>query len=424
MFVPTCFPARHALSRLTGLCLLFLLTALPLTAHGDPADFDMDKMFKGDAHISDSKDIVNRYGDQDVAVIDMHMHSGSFDNMGPLGQAFVLNAIPLPLPDDVKRNLARVIADLTRHPFTPFVGIRNECRKAGLSAAVLFSVYTPEAWGVEDNATVIGHLDDSRNFYRGQPFFYGFASISQVNWAENEQAALAELDRALSHPKMVGVKLAFAHNVEPLDNPAFDSIYQLAERHDAPVYHHIGSSPLRRFDDFPDEAGRQRYFRSFHPQFVEGAVQRFPRVRFILGHMGFDFNDEDVDGVDEVFRLARTYPNVYLEISAFGSDSHDPDGSVMDDILGKAKEYGLIDRVIYGSDGPGFAGATEKYKDKTFASMARLGYTVEEVRQVMAGNFLAVTGLDQRSSFKLAPLRAEDTAPSDLKPDINPGHDH
>ncbi|CAM2068585.1 Amidohydrolase [Sulfidibacter corallicola] len=397
---------RHFRSALHRLLVLWIpILAAPALAHGDPADFDLNRFFSGEEWVTDQHIFDPVYRDQPIQAIDMHMHSGRFENMGPLGQQFVLDAIPLPLPEDLKRALAGTIAALTRDPYTPFVGIKNECRRAGVVAAVLFAVYTPEAWGIEDNETVIDYLDDARNRYLGVPYFYGFASLNQTDWETREADELSRLRQALTHPKMVGIKLAFAHNVEPLDNPAFDSIYRVAAEFDAPVYHHIGSSPLRSFEDFEDDAARERYYRSFYPSFVEGTLRRFPQVRFILGHMGYDFNDEDVDGIDEVFRLARQYPNAYLEISALGTESHDPDGSQMDRILATAKQSGLIDRVIYGSDGPGFPGATQKYLERTLASMERVGYSYEEARAVLSGNFLAVTKLNRRTDFKLAPAR-------------------
>ncbi|WP_158308379.1 amidohydrolase family protein [Thiocapsa marina] len=375
--------------------LLVVLSSLA-EAHDTSSDFDLDALFAGEAFVLSGQATGTQFMGEQISVIDMHLHSGTFENMGPLGQEFILDSIPLPLPEAQKRVIASLVAQMTRQPYAPYSGIKNECLKAGLQHCVLYAVYTPETWGIEENNTIIDYLEDPRNRVNGEPYFLGFASLSQVEWEQQGTAQIAALRESLSHPLMVGIKLAFAHNVEPLDDPKWDAIYELARDLDVPLYHHIGTSPLRRLEDFQDDEQRERYRRSFDPTYLEGAIQRFPSVRFILGHMGFDFNGEGVGRVDEVFRLAQIYPNVYLELSAFGGETYDPDGTIMVDILTRAKALGLVERLLYGSDGPGIPNMLKRYKDRTLSALEAAGYTIPEARAVMAGNFVSVTRLPER----------------------------
>ena len=166
-----------------------------------------------------------------------------------------------------------------------------------------------------------------------------------------------------------------------------------------PVYHHLGSSPLRDLNSFASEEDKQNYLRSYDPAYLEQSIADHPNTVFILGHMGFDFNNEGLDFRQEVFSLASKYPNVYLEISAFGRSAYDPDGAAMDAVLSEAKSRGLTTRLLYGSDGPGNPGSTHEYLQRTLASMSRIGYTAQEAKQVLAENLIRLTKLKNIEHF-------------------------
>ena len=50
----------------------------------------------------------------------------------------------------------------------------------------------------------------------------------------------------------------------------------------------------------------------------------------------------------------------------------------------------LVDRIIYGSDGPQSPGFVETYLERTVAAMAAADYTADEARAVLAGSFARV----------------------------------
>jgi predicted TIM-barrel fold metal-dependent hydrolase len=250
------------------------------------------------------------------------------------------------------------------------------------------AVYAPLTWGTVDNASIESMLSDTRN--RGPNgelwYFFGMAGVNVHNFDTAPEAELLELRRSLKHPGMKGIKLAFVHNELPMDDERYDGIYDIAREFGVPVYHHIGSSPLRKMSDFKTDEERKRHLRSSSPLALEAAIARYPEVPFVMGHMGFDFNREGFDFTDDVYRLAERYPNVYLEISAFGLANYDPEGKFMDSALRNLKGKKLLGRTFYGSDASGQPGAVGQYVKLTLKSMERVGLTTEEARAVMSLN--------------------------------------
>lgn len=322
-----------------------------------------------------------------VEPIDIHMHPGTYQTMGPKGQAFVKASLPEFLPDFLKGLSLSTVGNLMLDPYGAFIGIKSECEKAGLKMCGLFAVYAPDTWGVVSNEYVLEKLQSGKNKRAdGKPMFFGLASVRMQNWNMGGPTELDNLRKALRQKWFRGIKLAFIHNSIPLDDPQYDGIYNVAEEFDVPVYHHVGSSPLQKLSEFGDEEHQKEYISSYDPSRLEGAIAAHPNVKFILGHMGFDFNKEGYDFSQVVYDLAERYPNVYLEISAFGRAAYDPEGKNMDLALYTMKSKGLLDRAIYGSDGPGSPGGTEKYMDAVLKSMERVGYSYAEAEAVLNKN--------------------------------------
>ena len=102
--------------------------------------------------------------------------------------------------------------------------------------------------------------------------------------------------------------------------------------------------------------------------------------------MGFDFNKEGFDFTDDAIALAKIYSNVYLEVSAIGRPIFDSDGRYLDYAFGRIKANGIINKAIYGSDGPVYPGATKAYLNSVLNSMNRANYSFEEAQQVLYDN--------------------------------------
>ena len=183
---------------------------------------------------------------------------------------------------------------------------------------------------------------------------------------------------------MIGIKLAHAHQHFRMDDPAYYGIYQLAAVLNKPVYLHTGSSP------FPGTSADPPYT---DPTYLEDAIKLHPGARFILGHLGYNFTNQTPGALDACIRLAKTYPNVFLEPSALGSKGSDPTGENLKQAMARMREAGLVDRIIYGSDGPQSPGFVRDYLQRTVAAMRATGYTVEEAQAVLSGNFARVFGV-------------------------------
>jgi predicted TIM-barrel fold metal-dependent hydrolase len=332
-----------------------------------------------------SEALTHTYKGQSVEVIDVHQHSGKFENMGKLGQEFLLRTLPDFLPEFLKRGIFSTAAKFLQAPYGQFIGIQSECTKAKLSKCGLMALYAPETWGTATNNEMLENLADKRNKTPGKTQFFAYASLPVNDWETKGTEHLNTLRTALSTGKFSAIKLAFIHTYVQLDDPKFDPIYEIAQEFNVPVYHHVGSTPLQPVESIPAEK-QEQFVRSFNPIYLEPVLQKFPKVNFIMGHMGFDFNKEGFDFTEEVYNLATKYPNVLLEISAFGRASYDADGIYMDSALRNLKERNLISQTIYGSDGPGFPGASKSYVESTLLSLERVGYTFEEAQSVLSGN--------------------------------------
>ncbi|MBL9100652.1 MAG: amidohydrolase [Myxococcales bacterium] len=303
---------------------------------------------------------------QRLPVIDMHLHPGDWDAIPPATQEFLASRFPWPVglrPD-------RAAMDV----LTP-AGILDEMDRAGVSVGVLFAIYAPRTVGVASNEDVAADVASAPSR------FHGLASLRVDRWNEESAAELGRLRAALGRPGIVGIKLAHAHQQFRMDDPRYDGIYALAQELGKPVYLHTGTSP------FP---GTQQAPAYTDPAYLERAIAAYPGAAFILGHLGYDFQDHTLGALETCIDLATRYPNVYLEPSALGSKGSDPTGANLPAAMARMREAGLVDRIIYGSDGPQSPGFVADYLDRTVAAMRASGYTVDEMRAVLAGNFARV----------------------------------
>lgn len=303
-----------------------------------------------------------------MPVVDLHLHPGEWENIPDATQDLLATRFPFPLGLD-----APAVAD----NLLSAQNIAAELDKGGVALGGLFAVYAPRSVGISPNeyvASVVNELPDR---------FFGLASLQIDDWNTREPEELQRLRDGLAQPNMIGVKLAHAHMHMRFDDPAYWSIYDVAAEANAPVYLHTGSSP------FP---GIQTQAPYTDPAYLRPAIVAHPDTIFILGHLGHDFLNKKIGKLDTCIDLARSYANVYLEPSALGSDSSDPDGDNLTESLRRIREAGLVDRIIYGSDGPQSPGFVASYLEGTIEAMERAGYTAEEAQAVLAGNFADVFG--------------------------------
>ena len=167
--------------------------------------------------------------------------------------------------------------------------------------------------------------DETAAFVCSNPEKYiGFLTVHP-----DDPAMLAEAERARSELGLRGLKLGLNYqNANPLGDNAF-RLFAWAERHRLPVLLHQGTSPVR-FADL-DYA---------HPRHTDRIAMAFPQLRIIMAHIGHPFTTD-------ALMVARKHPHVYADIS----------GCVLRpwgfyQALVTALEWGVLDRILFGSDYP------------------------------------------------------------------------
>ncbi|MBX2801119.1 MAG: amidohydrolase family protein [Myxococcales bacterium] len=292
-------------------------------------------------------------------VVDMHLHFGQWHDIPPETQQVLAGNFPFPLGLD---------AEGTAASQTTAEGVLAQLDGAGVRRGMLFAVYAPRSVGIATNEQAV------REVAKFPERLVGLASLRLDRWNRDAQVELDALQAALSEPGMVGIKLAHAHQHVRFDDPAYFGIYEVAEAFDAPVYLHTGLSPFR---------GTSQEAPYTDAAYVETAIEAYPNVRFILGHMGHDFEPDFTEPLDTVLDLALRYDNVLLEPSALSDD----DDFRLPFALQRVKELGLVERTIWGSDGPQAPGFVGRYLQKTLQAMEDADYSVDEAQAVLADNF-------------------------------------
>lgn len=309
---------------------------------------------------------------QRLAVVDMHLHTGTWELMTPRFQRRVAQRVP-----DFLHWVMPIV--------TPYTlsgkAILRELDNAGVSGGGVFALYSPHSTGLAPNELVAKEvaLDPARLF--------GFASLRVDRWNIDGAQQLAKLESDLQRlPHMIGIKLAHAHQQFRFDDERFYGIYEIAGRLKKPMYLHTGTSPNPGTRLEPPYAD---------PSYLEEAIRRYPEAVFILGHAGYDSDARALTYTDAAINLARRYDNVYLEPGALGAERAE---GVLPDFLQRIRAAGVVLKLIYGSDGPQMPGYVRRHLQRFVAGMEAAGYTAEEMRLILADNFSRV--------FRLAPFRA------------------
>lgn len=301
-----------------------------------------------------------------LAVVDMHLHTGTWDLMTPRFQQRVGQNVPRAfkwlLPWYATKQLSGK-------------ALLGELDKAGIRAAGVFALYSPHTTGIAGNAFVAEQIaaDPDRLF--------GFASLRVDQWNVDGASQLRQLEQDLQRPGFIGIKLAHAHQQIRLDDERFYPIYELSGRLHKPVYLHTGTSPN------PGTRTEPPYV---DPAYLEEAIRRYRGTIFILGHSGYDSDQKALTYTDSAIRLARTYDNAWLETGALGAERA---AEILDDYVKRLMAGGVTRKTLYGSDGPQRPGYAKTHLRRFLAAMRAQHISVEEQRLILADNFSNLFGL-------------------------------
>ena len=152
----------------------------------------------------------------------------------------------------------------------------------------------------------------------------GFLALdpTQPGWQDEMRHGHTELG-------LRGIKLMPMYAGFRPDETRLDPLWQYAQRHRLPVLLHTGTT-------FVSQAPLECTL----PRHLDPVAARFPEARIIMAHLGHPYEGEAVV-------VARKHPNVYADVSALHYRPFQLYQSLM-----LVQEYGVWDKVLFGSDYP------------------------------------------------------------------------
>jgi uncharacterized protein len=168
--------------------------------------------------------------------------------------------------------------------------------------------------------------DDEVAAYAGQhpDKLIPFLSVdpTQSGWQE-------ELIRGHQDLKMKGIKLMPMYAGIKPNEPELNHLWEYATRHNLPLVVHTGTT-------FIDKAPLECTL----PRLIDDVAIRYPDVKIIMAHLGHPYEGECVATI-------RKHPKVYADTSALHYRPFQLYNSLM-----LVQEYGVWDKVLFGSDYP------------------------------------------------------------------------
>lgn len=205
--------------------------------------------------------------------------------------------------------------------------------------------------------------------------FLMFASLdASADYAEG----LKELQVLAEEKKIAGIKLYPGYqNFDPAADE-FYGIYEVAEKFELPVAVHTGdlhrccSKKVKQKCEIC-EIDRLQYLAE--PLQMEKAIKDFPKVNFILAHLGNPYYSQTQE-------LMYLYPNVYTDIS--GQHVSPLSTQNFEDVVVEVRKFLLIpgacDRVLFGTDYP-----IQSYED-SIRIVESLGVTAKAKQKIYYEN--------------------------------------
>ncbi len=149
----------------------------------------------------------------------------------------------------------------------------------------------------------------------------GQSNLYPFVWVEpNEPLLTTWLQQR--RPLYRGLKFHASISQKTLDDPSMEAVLEFADKERLPLLYHCGRNVISS------------------PSFVKLIVPRYPRIKFILAHMGGN-------AYDQIFKTMRLFEtglpeNVYFDTST----ARHPD------LLRKAVDCYGLDRLLFGTDLP------------------------------------------------------------------------
>lgn len=198
----------------------------------------------------------------------------------------------------------------------------------------------------------------------------GFASVNP-----NRVGADKILQQAVLELGLKGVKLAPIYQKFDPSAPLAYPVYAMANQLQIPIMWHQGTSYV--------ENGPLEYSNAV---FLDPVARSFPDLKMIVAHLGHPW-------FAETACLVRKHPNVYADMSALSTRPWQ-----MYNALITALEYGIEDKIFFGTDYPFFT------VDETIKAFRNINQIVEGtnlprvpdnvIEKIIYRNTLEILGLD------------------------------
>jgi predicted TIM-barrel fold metal-dependent hydrolase len=237
--------------------------------------------------------------------------------------------------------------------------LRGEYARLGLAGAVVMG-----------NRSLEPHTHEYPDFMR---YCIGLDSFS--GYTENLNATYDSIEQNLKRRSCVGVKLYPGYNFQYVHDPIYGPVYELAERCAKPVAIHTGVTAM--------PSAKLKYC---HPLTLDEAAADFPRVRFVMCHLGNPW-------ITDAAAVLSKNPNVYADLSGLLEGKPEMPALFREQAgyLGHIRtwlEYaGAYDRLMFGTDWPlvnieayiEFISRVipEKHHENVFANNARRTYGLD-----------------------------------------------
>ena len=241
-------------------------------------------------------------------------------------------------------------------------------RKAGVDIAIVFGLAASRAGVHTPNSFVAGFCA------KLQTPTIAFSALDPLDkdWRDQLEEAL---ELGFKGVKLYPVLSLF----DPLSHD-FDDFYRFSVKHSLVLLWHMGATP-----------SPQGSLALSQPLIIEEVARRHPDLKQVMAHMGHPWQ-RDANTV------LRKHPNVYADVSA--SWSRPMDGFLA---LVHAQEWGVVNKLLFGSDYPLWepALAIAKFKELAQLRAGNLPFVHEEtIESILHRDTLRVLGLSDPRKLK------------------------
>jgi uncharacterized protein len=207
--------------------------------------------------------------------------------------------------------------------------------------------------------------------------FFGAAACLPMN---NMDAALLEVDRAISKLRLNGIQIYSRVDGQPLDSPQFKPLYEKMAKYDLPIWIHPAT-----YDKLDNDIGIFSWpFETTSAMYrlvMSGIFHEYPNLKFIVHHAGamVPFFGERIKWVlslvpNKFPNLPEQFKKFYVDTAVYGNTS----------ALTCAYDYYGADHMLFGTDAP--LGPRWGMVEDTIASIERMNIPEGDKQKILKTN--------------------------------------